>query len=257
MRVAVISDIHGHLLALDAVLVDIAARRVDLTVCLGDITFSGPHPSDCARRVLALVGPVVMGNCDQASVDYSRAGGVPLEHEDSYTRLGKWVREIDLWSSLALTDDDVAWLAALPLTALVELGPGASLLLAHGSPSSFNTRLTPDMPDDALRAALGGVERAPGLIGLACGHTHVPMVRDLGGFTVVNPGSVGLPMAKDATGASYNPANYAEYALISWKNGALSVDLRRVVVDAEAVRADAAARGMPRLDRWRTDMRRD
>ena len=77
-----------------------------------------------------------MGNCDQSSVDY-REQGITPEHEASYTRSAPGCAEIDLWSALALTDDDAAWLAALPLTARVELGPGAALLCAHGSPSSY------------------------------------------------------------------------------------------------------------------------
>lgn len=257
MRVALVSDTHGHLLALDAVLADIAAQGADLTVCLGDIAFFGPRPGGCVQRVRSLNCPVVMGNCDQAAVDYYRAGGVPPEHAASYEKLGGWVREIDLWSALALTDDEVAWLAALELTARVELGPDATLLLAHGSPSSYNQGLRPEMSDDELRAALGGVEREAALVGLACGHTHTPMVRDPGGFMVINPGSVGMPMAKDAEGASYNPADYAEYAIATWEHGALDMDLRRVALDAEAVRADTLASGMPRPGRWRTDMRRN
>lgn len=256
MRVALISDIHGHLLALDAVLTDIATQSVDVAACLGDISFFGPRPGACVQRVRGLGGPVVMGNCDQSSVDY-REQGITPEHEASYARLGAWVREIDLWSALALTDDEAAWLAALPLTARVELGPGATLLLAHGSPSSYLTRLTSDMPDDALRAALDGLEREPGVVALACGHTHTPMVRALDGLTVINPGSVGLPMAKDAEGASYNPAGYAEYALVTWEKSALLVDLRCVALDAAAVRADIAASAIPRADRWRSDMRRN
>ena len=256
MRVALVSDTHGHLLALDAVLADIAAQGVDLTVCLGDISFSGPRPRECVQRVRALNCPVVMGNCDQASVDYHDLGVTP-EHEEGYTRLGAWVREIDLWSSEALSADEVAWLAGLPLTARVELGPGATLLLAHAAPSSYTLGLRPEMTDDELRARLGGVERETGLIGLACGHTHFPMVRDLGGFTIINPGSVGLPMAKDAAGATYNPAEYAEYAILHWHDSLLSVDQRRVELDSDTVRADAATSSMPRLDRWRTDMRRD
>ncbi len=256
MRVALISDIHGHLVALDAVLADIARQDVDVTVFLGDIALSGPRPGNCVRRVRALGGPVVMGNCDQTSVDL-HAQGVTPEHEAGYTRLGGWVRDIDVWSSQSLTADEAAWLAALPLTARIELGPGATLLLAHASPSSYNLGLRPEMSDDELLARLGGVEREAGLVGLACGHTHFPMVRGLGGFTVINPGSVGLPMATDATGAKYNPADYAEYAIVAWSRGALSVDLRRAAVNPDAVHVDAAASGMPRLDRWRSDMRRD
>jgi predicted phosphodiesterase len=252
MRVALISDIHGNLVALDAVLADIARQGVDVTVCLGDIALSGPRPGACIESVRLLEAPVVMGNCDQLVVDL-RAEGVTPERERGYAKFHSWVLEIDLWSAQALSADDAAWLAALPMTARVELGPGATLLCAHGSPASYNQRLTLDMPEDALRAALDGIEREPGLAALASGHTHFAMVRALDGLTIVNPGSVGLPIIKDATGASRNPADYAEYAILTWKDGALSVEPHRVEVDEAAVRADAAASGMPHADRWRGD----
>ena len=169
----------------------------------------------------------------------------------------RWPAATDLWSALALTDDEAAWLAALPLTARVELGPGATLLLRARLAVLVPTRLTPDMPDDALRAALDGRGARAGVGGAGKRPHASPMVRALDGLTVINPGSVGLPMAKDAEGASFNPAGYAEYAVVTWEKGALTVDLRRVALDAEAVRADVAASAIPRADRWRSDMRRN
>ena len=252
MRVALISDVHGNRVALDAVLADIARQGVDVTVCLGDIALSGPRPGECVQRVRALGGPVVMGNCDQLVLDL-RAEGVTPERERGYARFHPWVLAIDLWSAQALAVEDAAWLAALPMAARVELGPGATLLCAHGSPSSYRQRLTPDMPEDALRAALHGAERERGLAALASGHTHFAMVRALDGLTIINPGSVGLPIAKDTAGASRNPADYAQYAIVAWEDGALSVEPRRIEVDEASVRADATASGMPYTDRWRGD----
>lgn len=250
MRVALISDIHGNLVALDAALADVARQGVDVTVCLGDIALSGPRPGGCVARMRALGGPVVKGNCDQTSVDLREQGRAP-DLMRGYAKFGAWVAEIDLWSAEALAAEDAAWLAALPMTARVELGPGAALLCAHGSPASYNQRLTPEMPEEALRAALDGIEREPGLAALASGHTHFAMVRALDRLTIINPGSVGLPIVKDAAGAITNPADYAEYAIVTWQDGALTVEPRRIAVDAAAVRADAAASGMPHTDRWR------
>ncbi|HEY7976352.1 MAG TPA: metallophosphoesterase family protein, partial [Ktedonobacterales bacterium] len=91
---------------------------------------------------------------------------------------------------------------------------------------------------------------------LASGHTHVPMQRRLGSLTLVNPGSVGLPMATDSHGAIYNPAGYAEYGILTWEAGALGWEARRAAVDEAAVRAAALASGMPHADRWRGDWSR-
>ncbi len=251
MRVALISDIHGNLVALDAVLQDVAERRADHIVCLGDISFSGPQPHECVERIRALGCPTVMGNCDEASLLMRQRDLAPdLAHASS--RWGAWVAAIDRWSAEALTDDDAAYLAALPMTITVELGPGASLLCAHGSPQSFNHRLLPETPAEQVEALVGPVEA----LALASGHTHVAMLRRLGALTIVNPGSVGLPMASDASGGQYNPPEYAEYGLLTWDAGELSWEPRRVALDVEAVWAAAQTSGMPHADRWRGDWSR-
>lgn len=251
MRLALISDIHGHLLALDAALADSLAQGVERVVCLGDVALSGPRPSACVARLRALAIPTAQGNCDDLALRLRREGRTP-ERMASYARWGRWVGEIDAWSAEALSEADAAWLAALPMTLTVALAPDATLLCAHGSPASFNHRLLPDTPDAALREMVGPL--ASGVAALASGHTHLPMTRRLDALTLINPGSVGLPMASDpATGAIYNPPEYAEYAIVAWEEGGLRVEPRRVALGPAAVRADAEASGMPFAARWRGD----
>lgn len=249
MRVALLSDIHGHLLALEAVLNDLATRRVDQIVCLGDTTLCGPQPSACAARIRALGCPTVQGNCDALALRL-RAEGPTAELMGAYSRFGAWVSEIDLWSAQALSDSDAAWLAALPLTLTLPLdAAGATLLCAHGSPQSFNHRLAPDTPEERLAELVGPVEATA----LACGHTHLPMARIMGDLTIVNPGSIGLPIAHDERGAIYNPIDRTEYGIIEYAGDALRWELRQVALDAAAVRAAARASGMPHADRWGSD----
>jgi predicted phosphodiesterase len=265
-RTALISDIHGNLVALNAVFEDIGRQiniydgPIDRIVCLGDIALSGPRPHECVQRIRELNCPVVKGNCDQWAVDFRKQGSTP-ELARSYARFGAWVQELDEWSAQALTDEDAAWLAALPLTAWVEhgAGPNFAILCAHGSPLSYNTRLTPDMSDERLIAAIGD-HRIPfrHIALVACGHTHMEMFRflnDASTFAVINPGSVGLPITQDQGGATTNPADYAEYCIVHENAQALEanffVEPRRVPLDPEAVRADAIASGMPHADRWR------
>lgn len=248
MRVALLSDIHGNLVALEAALADLAAQGADKIVCLGDITLSGLQPHECAELIRARDFPTVQGNCDLASARVRREGPTP-ETMTGYDHYGAWVAEIDRWSSAALTEEDAVWLAALPLTVEVALGPDATLLCAHGSPRSFSHQLLAETPDAALAEMIGPVSA----VALASGHTHYPMLRRLGPLTIVNPGSVGLPMATDANGARYNPIEYAEYGILSWEAGALIWEARRAPVDAEAARAAARAIGMPHVERWRGD----
>lgn len=246
MRIALISDIHGNLVALDATLQDIGAQNVAQVICLGDISFSGPQPHDCIARIRERGIPTVQGNCDDISVRLRTSAPEPAQGS---SRWGAWVAEIDHWSAKSLTDDDAAYLSALPMTLSVPLGDGATLLCAHGSPQSFNHRLMPTTPEDTLAAMVGPVSSTA----LAVGHTHYPMRRALGTLAIVNPGSVGLPMATDANGAIYNPAEYADYGVLTWENGALDWETRRVALDAEAVHAAASASDMPHPSRWRGD----
>jgi len=267
-RVALISDIHGNLVALDAVLRDIAARGVSQIVCLGDIALSGPQPHACVARIRTLGCPTAMGNCDALALRQRREGATPAVMA-AYTRFGAWVAAIDLWSAQALTDDDAAWLTALPLTTRVALAPDATLLCAHGSPQSFTHRLLADseaQSDERLAELVGPVTATV----LASGHTHLPMRRRLGALTIVNPGSVGLPLETNA-GRIVNPAGYAEYGILTWAPragagmgagvgdeagggaDALSWEPLRVALDEATVRAAALASGMPHADRWRGD----
>jgi predicted phosphodiesterase len=262
MRIALLSDIHGNLVALDATLSDLAQQRVEQVVCLGDIALSGPQPHECVARIRTRGYPTVMGNCDALALRLRREGRTP-DLMRSYARWGGWVAEIDIWSAEALSAEDAAYLAALPLTTTIPLDaatdaatearePGAMLLCAHGSPRSFNHRLLPETPAEEVATLVGPVEA----LALASGHTHTPMLRRLGALTLVNPGSVGLPMATDDAGALYNPADYAEYGILNWQAGALGWEPRHVAVDAAAVRAAALASGMPHADRWRGDWSR-
>ncbi len=246
MRIALISDIHGNLVALDAVLADIAKHAVDRIVCLGDLAMSGPRPREVVARVHALGCPVVKGNCDDLVVEM-RTTGRPHD-----ATIARWAVEIDYWSAVQLSSSDLAYLQSLPPTVDVPLGDGATLLCVHGSPSSYTDRILPDTPDERLDVLL--LPLPPGVRAMAGGHTHVPLARRYRDMTIVNPGSVGLPLARDpATDAIYNRASLAEYALVSWRDGALDVAQRRVAVDADAVRLDATASGMPHPERWRGD----
>jgi predicted phosphodiesterase len=249
MRVALLSDIHGNLVALEAALGDLATQEVEQVVCLGDIALSGPQPHECVALIHALGCPTVMGNCDDSAL---RMRDHTLDTLQSPSRWGAWVARIDQWSAEALTDDDAAFIAALPMTVSIPLGPGVTLLCAHGSPQSFNHRLMPETPIEKTLALVGQIDA----VALASGHTHFPMLRRFDTFAIVNPGSIGLPLATDATGATYNPSSYADYAIVTWEADTLDWEPRRVAVDEAAVRAAALASGMPHADRWRGDWSR-
>ncbi|MBI3973650.1 MAG: metallophosphoesterase family protein [Chloroflexi bacterium] len=147
--------------------------------------------------------------------------------------IGDWVRE-------RLTGEDRAFVRSFGDTCEVALG-GASLLCFHGSPRSNTDRVLPTTPDEQLSSLLGE-HRATVLAG---GHTHVQMLRPFGGILLVNPGTIGSPLRPGgAIGC------VAEYALVEWRDGTLSVEFRRVPFDGHAALAAAIAAGMPHAQWW-------
>ena len=108
MRIALISDIHSNLQALQAALSDIDGRGIDQIYCLGDIVGYGGSPNECVDLVRQRTSAVVLGNHDQAAVNPSDA--------NYFTKPGKIAAE---WTNKTLTDENLQFLAALPFTAEV------------------------------------------------------------------------------------------------------------------------------------------
>lgn len=221
MRIAVLSDIHGNLSALDAVLADVERRGADVTVDLGDVV-SGPLlPAATVDRLMALGLPTIRGNCDRLLLD------LPLE------RLGA----SDRHAAMSLEARHLAWLRALPATLRI----ADDVLLCHGTPESDLTYWLESVDDRGARQATeievrdrGGHAR----FSLAlCGHTHMPRIMRLGdGRTIVNPGSVGLPaFAEDTPSPHVIEAGspHARYAIVERTRAEWRVELHAVPYDWE------------------------
>jgi len=229
MRFALISDIHGNLPALEAVLDEIEGERVDEILCLGDVAV-GPQPGETLDRVRELGCPVVLGNWDAYFIR-----GFP-EHE---TEIGQKLVEMGEWWADQLSAEQRAYID----TFVDELTrPG--LAAFHGSPRSYEDFIYATTPDSELSKMLNGA-REPLLAG---GHTHFAMVRHFDGSLLVNPGSVGLPFAKQEQVMRISP--WAEYALVDWDYGRLSVELRRTDFDVESLLDLIRSSGMPHADWW-------
>jgi putative phosphoesterase len=237
MHIAIIADIHGNYVALDAVLADIEALRPERIVCLGDVAATGPQPRQVLERLRALSCPAVMGNADAWLLDPQ-----PSETSDEDMRR---FEAIDRWCAAQLAPDDLAYLRTFQPTAELSLGEGATLLCFHGSPLSNTDIIRAATPDDELERMLGGQHATV----LAGGHTHTQMLRRYHDMILLNPGSVGLPYEQNPATGGRNPP-WAEYAVVGWAAGKLSVELRRVPVDAAAIVRAARASAMPHADWW-------
>lgn len=233
-RIALLSDIHGNAVALEAVLADIAVREVDELVCLGDVAAGGPQPREALARVRDLGCPVVLGNADTWLLDgFPRE---PSERGDDVASLAAIVE----WARDQLRADDRRFLSSF--RPVVERRLEAERLLCfHGSPRSPNERILAMTGESELEAALAG---HPASIH-AGGHTHLQLLRRIGQRLLVNPGSVGLPLACAATVPSA-----ADYAIVEVEPGAAAVEFRRIGVDGDAVMGAAMATDMPHAREW-------
>lgn len=242
MRIALISDIHGNTVALDAVLADMGTP--DVVVCLGDIAAGGPDPGGAIDRIAELGAISVQGNTDAGMVDmpewWTRPSLMDLPEAAAPGM------EVCVWGTEQLTQAQIGYLDALPITAEIDLGAAGDLLAFHGSPRSYEDFIAAWTPDDELQPMLAGSTHTV----LAGGHTHVPLVRRHGAQTIVNPGSVGMPFAEYGFAGGVAVANHAAYGVVAVEGGELNLQLRRVAVDAAAL-ADSISRSkMPRGDWW-------
>ena len=233
MKIAVLSDIHGNVLALEAVLADLERQGgADHIIVAGDIVAYGPTPNEVFAILQGLSNAqFLLGNCDRYLLEktYPATGGE--EWKDKLLLSFRWTAE-------HMEGRALCFLGSLPLSLTVRQGTWR-LLAVHGSPRSDEEGLTAATSDDDFDS-MGMNPAAVDL--LVCGHTHVPLDRTIKGVRVVNVGSVGLPF-------DGNPR--ACYALISVTRGekpALEVVLRRVAYDVEKVVEQFYAANHPAAD---------
>ena len=233
MRLAVFGDIHGNLPALSAALNDMRAQRAESLVCLGDVAMDGPWPAQCVQRVAQLGCPVVSGNADRELLTPEwpfTPRGLPDERE---------MHDIGEWSAAQLSGADREVVRSYARTVQI-----ADVLCFHGSPARDDEEITEHTPVarlDELRAVFGTQSVWIG------GHTHRALHRELDGWQLLNPGSVGLPFEK--RGDRYVNLAHAEYVLLDRVEGQWEPTFRRVGYDVEDIRRGILACGMPHA-RW-------
>ena len=235
VRLGLISDLHGNLLALEAVLEDLERSEIDRLVCLGDVA-AGPEPRATIERLQELACPVVVGNWDCWLLE-----GMPQLPGEA----GPKLRDQGDWSAAQLGEPEQAFLAGLPPHVEINLD-GAAVLCVHGSPRSNTDDIRATTPDGELAEMLAGTEPAF----LAAGHTHVQLARQHGATLIVNPGSVGLPFNSWPPNGALRVSPWAEYAILTIDDGLISTELRRIAYDISALLDVARESGMPHTEWW-------
>jgi predicted phosphodiesterase len=218
MRIVICSDVHGNVVALEAVLQDIRRHAApDALIVAGDMAMVGPRPAEAVALLRGLDALFLMGNCDQYIV----------EREDD---------EQVQFALARLSDADMAFLADLPFGQQLEAAPGHELLVVHANPRNLEDPIKPDIADSLVRPLLEGITADV----VAFGHYHVPFTRHLDPWTLVDVASVGMPRDGDRR---------AVYAVLTWDGAAWQVEHRRVSFDIEAVARDYKAVGFPDAER--------
>jgi putative phosphoesterase len=225
--VAVITDIHANLPALEASLARIGDLGIERVYCGGDLVGYGPHPNEVCALVSELEIPTIYGNYDYAIArDESDCGCAYVTPHDR--EIGQ--RSVD-WT-LAHTDrDSKAFLLGLSFDMHFQVGDNG-VHLVHGSPRKVNEYLFEDKPA-RLYERLAAAEQDDVL---AFGHTHKPWLHEYGGVLFVNCGSVGKPKDGDSRGA---------FAVLQAGAEGVEVKIERAAYDAEAVAAEVREAGLP------------
>ena len=238
MRIAALSDIHGNLAALHAVLEDLQNQAVDLVVNLGDIA-SGPlQPRETVDLLMALNLPTIRGNHERQILE-----GEPARMGPS-----------DQYAFGQLRPDQLAWFASLPEQRYIN----DDVLLVHGSAESDLTYFLETLTEDGCRAATHDevLSRASGADAklVLCGHTHVPRAMALAdGRLIVNPGSVGLQAYRDPHPVPHQievHSPHARYAIVTQQAKAWSVEFRAVEYAWDEAAAVAEQHGRPDWAVW-------
>lgn len=219
MRIAVVSDIHGNLVGLDACLADLQSQGgADTIVAAGDLCVDGPKPKRVLQRLTEIEAQCLRGNTDRMlSSDYTAATEVEKKQL--------------AWYRAELGEKWTAWLRDLPFS--LRFGePDNELLVVHANPLNDDEHIWPDAEDETLERLFAG-ERATAV---AFGHLHLPYARTWKGRLLVNVSSAGLPKDGDPR---------AGYAIFTQRSGGWQVKHRRVPFDVKKVATQIADAGVP------------
>jgi predicted phosphodiesterase len=226
-RVAVVSDLHGGLAALEAVVADLARRAPDAVVCGGDLALMGGQPAEVVRRVRELGWPAVVGNTDEVLWAPRERGHQARRAPQLQPLLDRIFGEYAPATLERLDPGEVEWLRGLPPQARV-----GDVLVLHATPGDLWRAPLPEASDDELRETYGALAART----VVYGHVHRPFVRALGDLTVANSGSAGMAWDGDPR---------ASYVLVADD----AVEVVRVEYDVERDAAALRSSGYPDAER--------
>lgn len=235
MKVAVFSDVHGNLTALEAALADIDRQSPDVIVFAGDLCLMGARPSACVARLQSRKDILAIhGNTDLAV-------GQPLTppadaDEETKARYAHFNNIAD-WTQVQLSETEFGWLRDMPFSLRLSPTSNASddLLIVHANPKDVDRPIMPtdevqqqrfgkvsrSQPDEELEPLLANVTAAV----MAYGHVHLPNIRHWRSLTLANISSVSMPMDADTR---------AKYGVLTWADGRWAIAHHTIEYDLAA-----------------------
>jgi predicted phosphodiesterase len=232
-KIAIVSDIHGNILALEKVVADIKARQVDCVFNLGD-HISGPlYPKETLQFLMQQDWFHILGNHDRQLINQN-----PLQLGLS-----------DKYAFSFLNDSDLNWFRALPASTMLK----NQFFLFHGTPSSDTTYLLETVEHGRARLATRTeiAQRLDGTISqtMLCGHSHIPRIIETSQkVLIINPGSVGLPAYDDEIPEYHvmeTGSHHARYAILEYKNGNWQAEIIAISYDYQQAAEQARKNGRP------------
>ena len=229
MRIAVVSDIHGNLTALDAVLADLKLTSPDMIFHGGDLADAGSSPAEVVDRVRDLGWPGVVGNTDEMLFRPEALQEFARQSSAMQLLLPKIEQMAEATRGL-LGEDRLEWLAALPRVQTAE-----PMALVHATPESLWHAPAPEANDAQLESVFGPTGKPVAVYG----HIHRPFVREVSGRIIANTGSVSL---------SYDGDRRAAYLLLDATDSGISAIHRRVEYDVDSELLALSSRNLPHSD---------
>ena len=178
MKIAVLSDIHGNMEALAAVLPDMATKGVEKVFICGDLAMAGPEPAVTVDFLRKYDFTIIQGNTDEMIAQNIIPPNEIMANALEYARK-------------ELSDEQKEYLGSLPFSHSEEI-EGVKLLFVHGSPRRNNEDIMPSQSEDKIAEMISGVKEHI----IFCGHTHLPCGYQIKKQTVINVGSVGRPFSE-------------------------------------------------------------
>ncbi len=226
MRIAIISDIHGNQVALEAVLEHIAQQpALDTLVIAGDLCLNGPCPREVLETLQALNCPVIQGNVD-------------VDVTTQRPKKGTKKRDIVDWTREQIGEAGINYLDKLPSSHRVTNPNGSDVLVVHANPLNQEDTIFPTSTDKELERLLDPVPSTVGAI--AFGHLHIAYQRRWRNMLLLDTGSCGLPRDED---------HRASYGILTWQDKVWQAEHHRVEYDVPRVVDQLRACGMPHIEK--------